>query len=350
MFLAMGMAALCFNATAKPKPLPMPLADELPVEVVMAQHELEVDVPETASAMGGQFGLIGALIGSAVQNSQVKKAEERAVPIRDQLLAYRFSERVEAALRAKLASEGLSPHPSIKVIQTRWDAADAQADTKDMPLHALVIVPRYSVDAAFNTLSVSLNTQLVDRTIKSNGKVKTKYLFTRNYAFRFPLQGAISEENPQRWAGMGPARLATLLDQGVEQATDMLVYDFSPAGRAEWEQKIKRETATVKGISYPGRAVRQGEDWVWVRAGNAMIVATLQGYQPVDPAAPVVAAQETHAAPAPVAAAQEANATAAATQVAAETVAPATAASAAAPATAPDVGPAPASEASAGGQ
>lgn len=351
MFLAMGMAALCFNAAAKPKPLPMPLADELPVEVVMAQHELEVDVPETASAMGAQFGLIGALIGSAVQNSQVKKAEERAVPIRDQLLAYRFNERVEAALRAKLASEGISPRPSIKVMQTPWDAADARANTQDMPLHALVIVPRYSVDAAFNTLSVSLNTQLVDRTVKANGKVKTKHLFTRNYAFRFPLQGAVSEENPQRWAGMGPARLAALLDQGVEQATDMLVYDFSTTGRAEWGQKIKRETATVKGVSYPGRAVRQGEGWVWARTGNAMIVSTLQGYQPVDPAAPAVAAQDGNAAASPVAAAHETNTSAAPAQVAGAT--PATDAPAEAPSAAPAApaaAPVSASEASADGQ
>lgn len=81
--LAIGMAALCFNVSAKTKPLPMPLAPELPVEIVMNQHELAVDVPETATAMGAQFGLIVALIGSAIQNSQVKKAEERAAPIRD---------------------------------------------------------------------------------------------------------------------------------------------------------------------------------------------------------------------------------------------------------------------------
>jgi hypothetical protein len=333
-FLAIGMAALCIDATAKPKPLPMPLAAELPVEVVMAQHELEVDVPETASAMGAQFGLIGALIGSAVQNSQVKKAEERVVPIRDQLLAYRFNERVEAVLRAKLASDGLSPRPSIKVMQTRWDAAEAQANTGDMPLHALVIVPRYSMDAGFNTLSVSFSTQLVDRTLKANGKVRTKYLFSRNYAFRFPLAGAVSDENPQRWASMGSARLAGLLDQGVEQAADMLVYDFSSAGRAEWEQKIKRETATVKGLSYPGRAVRQGEDWVWARSGNSFVVSTLQGYQPVDPAAP-----------APVA--QKANVTAA--DIAATSTATVTAAAPAAEAL-PDVAPAAASDTSAGGQ
>lgn len=290
--LAIGMAALCFNVSAKTKPLPMPLAPELPVEIVMNQHELAVDVPETASAMGAQFGLIGALIGSAVQNSQVKKAEERAAPIRDQLLAYRFNGNVEAALRARLASEGVSPHPVIKVMQTPWDAADAVQNKQDMPLHAMVITPRYSVDAGFGTLSVAMQAQLVDRTVKPNGKVKTRILFSRNYAFRFPLMGALGEDNPQRWAGLGAAGLAALLDQGINQSVDMLVYDFSPAGRAEWDQKIKRETATIKGVEYRGRDVRHGEDWVWVRTGGNMFIATLQGYQPTN-AAPAAVAPAT---------------------------------------------------------
>lgn len=301
--LALGLAALCFNVSAKPAPLPMPLAQDLPVEVVMSQHELAVDVPETASAMGAQFGLIGALIGSAVQNSQVKKAEERAIPVRDQLLAYRFNEKVEAVLRATLASEGVSPNPSIKVMQTPWDAADAQQNKQDMPLHAMVITPRYSMDSGFGTLSVSMLVQVVDRTVKPNGKVKTKVGFSRNYAFRFPLTGALGEENPQRWAGMGAAQLATLLDQGIQQAADMLVYDFSAAGRAEWTQKIKREEAKVKGMTYRGRAVRQNDNWVWVRTGGNMYIATLQGYQPTDAtpataAAPAVATDTTTATPA----------------------------------------------------
>jgi len=294
-WLAIGLAALCFNVSAKPAPLPIPLAQELPVEVVLNQHELAVEVPATASAVGMQFGLIGALVGSAVQNAQVKKAEERVVPIRNALLDYRFNERVEAALRAKLASEGLSPNPTIKVMATPWDAVDAQQSKQDMPLHALVIVPHYAIDYDFNTLSVSLLAQLVDRTVKPNGKVKTKFLFSRNYAFRFPLAGALGDDNPQRWAGMGAQRLGALLDQGVNQATDMLVHDFSPAGRADREQKIKRETATVKGMSYPGRAVRQSDEWVWVRTGNGMF-ATLQGYQPVDPSATPAASADAAAA------------------------------------------------------
>lgn len=301
--LAIGLAALCSNVLAKPAPLPMPLAPELPVEVVLNQHELAVEVPATANAVGMQFGLIGALIGSAVQNAQVKKAEERVIPLRNALLDYHFNERVEAELRAKLASEGLSPNPVVKVMATPWDAADAQQNKQDMPLHAMVIVPHYAIDSGFAAMTVSLNTSIVDRTVKPNGKVKTKILFTRSYTMHLPLAGPISEEeNPQRWSGMGAARLGAVLDQAVMQATDMLVYDFSAAGRAEWTQKIKRENATIKGISYTGRDVRHSDDWVWVRAGNGAY-STLQGYLPIDPAPTATTASATNSATASASAA-----------------------------------------------
>lgn len=280
--IAFAMATACLTAYAKPVPLPLPLAEELPVEIVMVQNELAVDVPDTASAMGAQFGLIGALVASGIQNGQVKEAENRVAPIRDLLIDYRFSALVEAALRAKLASEGISPRPAITVMKTQWDAAEAQQNRQDMPLHAMVITPRYSIDSAFTRLSVTLTTQIVDRTIKSNGKVKTATRFSRAYAFHFPmtLMHGNADDYARRWTDMGKSRLAAMLDQGVAQSTDMLVYDFSAAGRAAWDQKIKREHAMVNGTKYAGLAVRQTPEWVWMRLGRGP-AQTLQGYQPV---------------------------------------------------------------------
>jgi hypothetical protein len=308
--LAFAMATACLTASAKPVPLPMPLAEDLPIEIVMVQNELAVDVPDTASAMGAQFGLIGALVASGIQNGQVKDAENRVAPIRDLLIDYRFSALVEAALRAKLASEGISPRPAITVMKTQWDAAEAQQNKQDMPLHAMVITPRYSIDAAFTRLSVTMTTQVVDRTIKSNGKVKTAYRFTRAYAFHFPmtLMHGTADDYARRWTDLGKARLAAMLDQGVAQSTDMLVYDFSPAGRATWDQKIKREHAMINGTKYAGVAVRQTPEWVWMRLGNGA-AQTLQGYQPVnETAAPeATAAAASAAAPADTTSASGSN-------------------------------------------
>ena len=318
--LAFAMATVCLTVSAKPVPLPMPLAQDLPVEIVMIQNELAVDVPNTASAMGAQFGLIGSLVGAGIQNAQVKNAEERVAPIRDLLIEYRFNALVEAALRAKLASEGISPRPAITVMKTQWDAAEAQQNKQDIPLHAMVITPRYSIDAGFSRLSVTLTTQVVDRTIKPNGKIKTAYRFTRAYAFHFPItpMPGNADDFALRWVGMGKTQLAALLDQGVAQSTDMLVYDFSAAGRAAWDQKIKRQNVMVNGTNYAGLAVRQSPEWVWMRSGKGF-AQTLQGYQPVIEATAPQAATTEVATAVTEAAAPQAAATATAEPAPADT-------------------------------
>jgi hypothetical protein len=280
-FLAMGMALSCLCAAAKPVELPTPLAQDLPVELVFNQQELAVEVPQTASAVGMQFGLIGAIIGSAVQNSQTKKAEARVVPLRDLLVHYHFNQRLEAALRARLASDGLSPNPRLTVRETAWD--EAQANEKPASMQALVLAPRYAMTYDFQTLSVSLATSYVERTPKSNGKYKTKPLFTRVYRFDFPMAAAPAEgeDMVRRWSALGSDGLSRLLDQGMAQVADMLAYDFSPAGRSQWTQTGKGQFAEAAGQRYPGQAVRQGTGWVWVRQGKGMM-QSLAGHEPLD--------------------------------------------------------------------
>lgn len=282
--LALGLAMLCFAAVAKTPVVASPIARELPVELVLNQHEIAIDVPVTASAVGMQFGLIGALIGSAVQNSQAKKAEERVVPLRDMLVEYRFNERMEAAIRAKLASEGLSPNPQLTVRQTPWDAAEANAQPEAMQV--LVIAPRYAMSYELEQLTVTLTASLIARTPKANGKYKAKSLFSRNYSFDFPMAPAAGqgEQLMSQWRTLGNVGMSRLLDQGIDQVTDMLAYDFSPAGRAEWSMTGKGQVSTVAGRGYPGHQVRQGDGWVWVRLGKGWAQA-LQGHRPLDGAA-----------------------------------------------------------------
>lgn len=279
--LAFGLALSCCAVGAKPIQVPMPVARELPVELVLNQQEMAVEVPQTATAVGMQFGLIGAIIGSAVQNAQAKKAETRVVPVRDLLVRYRFNERLEAALREKLASEGLSPHPQLSVRQTAWD--QAQANDHPASMQALVIVPRYAMTYDFQTLSVNLATSYVERTPKSNGKYKTRALFSRSYKFEFPLTAPPmpDEDMVQRWVGLGSDGLSQLLDQGIAQTTDMLVHDFSAAGRAQWEQTGKGQYAQIAGQRFPGAETRKGNGWVWVRSGKGT-AQRLTGHQPLD--------------------------------------------------------------------
>lgn len=297
--LALGLALSCFAAVAKTPVVPTPIAHDLPVELILNQHEIAIDVPATATAVGMQFGLIGALIGSAIQNSQAKKAEERVVPLRDMLVEYRFNEHMEAAIRAKLASEGLSPNPQLTVRQTPWDAAEANAQPAAMQV--LVIVPRYAMSYELQQLTVTLMASLIQRTPKANGKYKTKALFSRNYSFDFPMLAAPGQDGQlmSQWSALGSVGMSRVLDQGIEQVTDMLVHDFSPAGRAEWGMTGKGQVATVAGRGYPGQQVRQGEGWAWVRSGKGWMQA-LQGHRPLDAAA-ISALSAPAVAPAPAA-------------------------------------------------
>jgi hypothetical protein len=279
--LALGLAFSCFSVRARTVELPVPVARELPVELVLNQQEMAVEVPQAAAAVGMQFGLIGALVGSAVQNSQAKKAEARVVPLRDLLVHYRFNERLEAAVRSKLASDGLSPNPQLTVRQTAWD--EAQANARPASMQALVLVPRYAMTYDFRTLSVSLATSYVERTPKSNGKYKTKTLFSRVYKFDFPMAAAPveGEDMVQRWSALGSDGLSRLLDQGIAQTTDMLAFDFSAEGRSQWSQTGKGQSAEVAGQHFPGMQVRQGAGWVWVRSGKGW-AQSLAGHQPLD--------------------------------------------------------------------
>jgi len=279
-----AMLCLAFNAVAaKPQPLPLPIAEQLPVELVMSQQEIAVDVPNTASAMGAQFGLIGALIGSAVQNSQVKTAEQRVGDVRNLLIDYRFNDRMEQALRASLASEGISPNPTVVVMPSPWDAASA-LDTATLPQDVLVVAPSHAMTYAMDGLSVRVTVSLMHRERKSNGKVKQTIRFSRNYGFQFALSAPPADGVTEGgWLGLGKAGMAAVLDKGIEQVADMIAYDFSAAGRAEAQAKVKADKIPFAGRIYRGRAVRTTDAHVWVRAGNGWL-QTLQGYEVLEPA------------------------------------------------------------------
>lgn len=301
MGLAITLMAACFSVAARNPvtPVPTPIAPDLAVELISNQNELAVDVPDTAAQVGAQFGLIGAIIGTSMQNAQAKKAEARVAPLRDLLVEYHFDEKLAAALRTKLASEGISPAPVLTVLNSTQGAV-APRDPQSMPLQALVLTPRYAMDSGFAELSVKLTAQLVNREIKSNGRIKSRDRLSRSYAFRFPMQGQGDEEGRIRaWSGLGGAAMSHLLDVAIGHITDMLVHDFSTQGRSEWVIRGK-QVVSLKGQQYQGYPVRVDPDWVWLRT-NA---GALEGRYPVSAGIvppPVAKPQDALPAAAPVA-------------------------------------------------
>lgn len=291
-------ATFAFAAhAAKPITQPMPLGENLPVEMVFNQQEVAVDVSET-NAMAAGGGLLGALIVAGIDNARTKNAEERIVPIRDLLIAYKFNDAFEREIRAKLPSDGITRTPVYVVQNTALGAIDAQNNHQAAP-HAFVLTPRYTFDNRFTQMTVSLTAHVVDREQKSNGKTKTVFGFNRTYTFHFTLPEISDkpEENVKVWTGFGADALTGMLDEGVRQSVDMLVFDFSSEGRSQWESFDRKAAVKLGNRSYPGLTVRETPDWVWARSGKGWLQA-LNGYR-VAAALPAPAQAAPAEAPAP---------------------------------------------------
>lgn len=275
---------------AKPEPLPMPVAQQLPVDIVLGQQELAVEVPASGAATGAAVGgILGALIGTAIDRAAVSNAEERVVEIRNLLVDYPFSQKAEAALRVGLASEGLSPEPVITscdapaavggggmVVVAGLSFGCSVAPSKGV----LVVAPRYVIDNRFQNLAIRLHVALIDREAKSNGKPKLRLVSSHMYQFNYPLEslgGQKPEDNAARWIALGGDQLAAMLDFGIDQTIQMMAYDFSAPGRAERDEK-KRGSTYFKGESFNGQQVRAADHWVWTRLNAGL---ALQGYYPV---------------------------------------------------------------------
>ena len=284
---------------AKPMLPPTPIHTSQPAEIILTQQELAVDVPGTANAVGMQFGLIGALVGTAITNAQVKNAEERVGELRNALLDYPFNARMQETLRRKLAEHAILGEQGIHVLHATWDG-DSAAMANPVE-DALVLVPRYAILSNFEQLSVELTLSHVQRTARTGKKPKQKTLLARTYAFNFPLTTGIGEggvdADASRWVAFGRQPLEALLDIGIDQVTDMLVYDLSTEGRGEAEQPVKGLVGTVGGREFAGRVVRKGDHWLWLRTGPGA-QRWLVGQHPVDetivaalppPVAPTVA-------------------------------------------------------------
>lgn len=293
LIMLVALLSVSAAASAKRYEAPMPLAQDLQVEVVLNQQELGVDVPATASSVGAQFGLLGALVGSAITAGQVANAEKRVAEIRNVLVDYRFNENFERQLRAKLASEGISPNPQFTFMATPWDAYSATKAGKVAADGVLIITPRYSITNNFEVLKVSLSARFVNRTFKPNGKMKEKNLLMSWYSFQFPmtkLDGSFATEDAQRWIDLGPQEMQGLLDQGITQVVDMMVYEFSPEGRQVAKTKTKAKNTFLKGKPYWGWSLREAPDWIWLREWG---VAGITGYYPVDGMTKAAAAAAT---------------------------------------------------------
>jgi hypothetical protein len=278
--LVVGLLFAHTCAWAKEQPLPMPLADNLPVEVYFDQPELGVYYKASsasAKSVAGN-GLVGSLVALGLQAKAERGGEAAVVPIRDRLIDYSFGKAFEPILRARIASEGLSPAPS--TVWTRVSPSTYE-EVGLLPARALTLHPYYAVSEDFRQLTVILDAMVVDRMLLPKQKMKFEQPFHHRYQFIYTLTEA-SPAEASTWAALPADMLASLLERAGQQVMDMMAYDFGGDGRAQWGVKIPKTEVTLGELSFKGREERRGDQWVWIRTKEDGL-EVLSGHQPLTP-------------------------------------------------------------------
>lgn len=268
------------------------------VEVLTTQPELAVDVPDTGGVAGAAVGgILGALIGAAINKAAVANAEERVGELRNNLVDYRFNERFKQQLAAKIAATNLAQPPQVEYLDSvrgadQIIAAGAQART-----NLLFLAPRYAIASNFESLTVSITATTLDRSLKSNGKVKEKPRAYRTYSYRFPMKkimGSGATEDAARWVALGGADVSAMLDEGIDHVTSMVAYDLTADGLADQVRK-GTERVELAGKTRTGRWIEPVAGKRWLRNSFAV-----EGAREID-GVPTQVAQVAPAAAAPVA-------------------------------------------------
>lgn len=321
------LSAFLFSTAANAKivsDLPTPFASTLPIELRLTQQEIAVEVPNNGAAASLAIGgIVGVLVGAAINKASVANAEKRVAEIRNQMIDYDFSKQFEAEFREKAALQLLGPKNDITVSRTTmW--ADMTDKTAKAGKDILVIQPSYSLSNKFDEVNVRMSVMLVDREVKSNGKIKLRYRHMRNYAYTVVLQPGVKQSanaGAEAVEQMGKDQLVAMINNGIGGVVEVFNISLSAEGKAKLAKGGKTTNymvgeKKVRGMLFAKNA--DGRD-VFFQKGfnNFFVIGKAESF---DPAAQKVAetAVQANADVATQAAAAQA-APEAATQAASET-------------------------------
>lgn len=267
-----GLLAGCATPRAALPQGTFPLASSLPVELYIAQQELEVDAQQTdPMAAGG--GLLGALVVMVVDNSAAKKDQARMGPIRDELVDLDMRETITTALKAGLDTRRLATEVVFEVFPespTERLSRGALGSRRNV----LTIQARYALGYDMQTLAVSLDASYGDREMDSKRNKSAPVRICR-VAHIVPWPGdsrGLKESGfAINWAELSGPAWAALLSSAIEDAVAMLDYDLHVDPALERGPQTQfRYGAQASGR---GKIVRDVGDRQWVREGSDRLVS-----------------------------------------------------------------------------
>ncbi len=315
-WLALGLAFLssgCASAIRTRTPLAEAHRQAIQSSRTVANVSQEevgvsIEVSNAGVAAGASFGLIGALIGSAIEsginNTRAKEAEAVAAPIRTAMVGYDARAKVEAALTRELAG-----HPLLKatVLEQRRDAKLDRSAIETMldrcTEDAVLLVDfNYQFTPTFDHLVVTTVASFLPtkkaqspELAKLAGAPPTEPGYPRPLMYRVTAMTSTSapagDGKPQeRWAADEAAAARQAIDTGIDEVVRLVVWDIDqPAPKYSTYEVSGTKPLAYKQLGMQREwyvvSTENGRTWLRARSGE------LASLSPEDASAPTPTAK-----------------------------------------------------------
>jgi hypothetical protein len=250
----------------------------------LSQQELRISV--VASSGGAQFGLIGALVDSAVTNSRVKSAEAAVVPVRDALVDYDAAAALGATLKKALAPVVWLKGNSVEVRPVAADPKAVMELVRQIGTNVVLLVQTdYGLSPTFDTMVITARVSLLPRpgsgpaqpSESEDDKAPPPLYFNTVYVTA-RLPGFVAghttlEDAAKLWALNRGQSARRALDGGMDELASLIAFDLEQAGPGDgsstYHGAAGAAEATVIGKYGSGAAtgfiVRKASNRSWVR-------------------------------------------------------------------------------------
>jgi hypothetical protein len=291
-FAALLVAAALLGGCASP--LRMTLTAEqrasiqsLETKVVVIQDEVIVDVrPSNATGAGMMFGLVGALIttaiDSSVTNSRMKSAQELMVPFYTSIEDLDYRREFASALQASAADQ---PFKMSSITATPMSFTDEQLRKWRNALPAgqnlMLVVPRYRLSADFRTFDTETWVTIWDKGAQDQ-PINRSVL-----RYQSTPQGAGDAPSVLAWSANNAAAFRNAIRESLAETMDMMQADLK-LGSTEGKAQAVREFPFLDNgalTQVRGSLVKEQGDRVRVLGEDGRLYSLPKSAAPAAPAA-----------------------------------------------------------------
>lgn len=253
------------------------------LQALVAQSEIKSDINLSNIVVATGGGLLGGLIGAAVDSARAKKAEELIGPVRAGLAG--FDAEALAIEAAKMGFANASWNSATDTIPFSKDSSPAgKLATLDATAKAQVAFVEYTYDISplFDAVRVMVKIDVAPKAVPVSAKGKAeKRLSPKNLAYSrsattvVTLTSASSEKevNAGAWAADNSARAQTALKLAFEKLGGLTAKMLALSENDEKTLNDKANKRVVAG-GFTGRPQQapSGESLLWTGVGFVQVL------------------------------------------------------------------------------